>query len=145
MMKETAFLFIIFSFFISSCDMKKMETNLKENSRLQWVNLHMDVVMKSDTTSYYYYGQISQNDIDQLQNQPKKGMFTLRNIRYFNTENQLEIYEDNNYAGKMLFNYKDVSWVELLKKDPILIFDSLQLGRTSQKFLSLKRNSENKN
>ncbi len=144
-MKKFAFLLTIFSFFITSCDLKKTETISKEKDRLQWVNLHMDVVMKHDTTSYYYYGQISQNDIDQLQNQPKKGMFTLRNIRYFNTDDQLEIYEDANYTGKMLFNYKDVSWVEILKKDPILIFDSLQLGDTSHKFLNLKRNSKNKN
>lgn len=144
-MKNSAFLLTIFSFFITSCDLKKKEINGKENQRLQWVNLHMDVAMKNDTTSYYYYGQISQNDIDQLQNQPEKGMFTLRNIRYFNTEDQLEIYEDANYTGKMLFNYNDVSWVEILKKDPILIFDSVQLADTSHKFLNLKRNSKDKN
>lgn len=142
---KSAFLLTIFSFFITSCNLKKTETISKENERLRWVNLHIDVIMKRDTTTYYYYGQMSQNEIDRLQNQPEKGMFTLRNIRYFNTDDRLEIYEDANYTGKMLFKYKDVSWVEILKKDPILIFDSVQLANTSQKFLKLKRNSKNEN
>ncbi|GEM_PF-1667041 len=140
-LRFTTFCFIL----IISCNHKPERVTTPQNDDVSdWVSIHIDSKMKNDTTSYYYYGQISRNVIEKLKEPSSNGMFSLKNIRYFNPNDQLEVYEDIDYKGEMLFKLKDVIWIEIFKKDPILIFDSLKLADSAKDFLKYKRNSNKK-
>jgi len=144
-MKLSVSLFgVIVSLFFVSCNLKQEKTSTNEKSRMEWVYINIDSKMAKDTSSYFYYGQVSSETLLRLKSDQTKGMFSLENIRYFNTDDLLEIYEDMDYKGEKLFKLADVSRVDILKKDPVLIFDSVELAKSAKIFLKQKRSSKDK-
>ena len=65
-------------------------------------------------------------------------MFNLTNIRLWN-EDLLELYEDDELQGNLMFKIEDIEEITFYKDDPIFLFDENVLHESSLKFK--KRNS----
>lgn len=60
-------------------------------------------------------------------------MFTLSNIRYWNDNNLLELYEDDKLEGDLIFKIQDIEEVILYKDDPINLFKLEELHESAKK------------
>jgi len=91
--------------------------------KLKWAFVEVEKITFDDTTNYYYYGQLNQKLVTLIdKNTNPKGFFTLRNIRYIDTQNLLEVYADSIYSGTLVFRIQDIIRLEILQNDPIFIF-----------------------
>lgn len=63
----------------------------------------------------------------------KKGLFTLSNIRFLNDDGLLELYEDNNLSGDLIFRVQDIEEVVLYKDDPVNSFKLDELHESTKK------------
>jgi hypothetical protein len=109
---------------------------ISENEQ-QWVSVAVEVSLLTDTTDYYYYGQM---DADKIQRMNERGsvpmFFTLKNIRYWNDSDKLEIYEDSSFLGKRMFLTKDLVKIDLMKDDPVLTYKKESLTDRALAFRS---------
>lgn len=108
-----------------SCDFFDQEN---ENLEKQWVYIELITESKSDTTEYFYFGQINKSILNKIESDKiENAHFRLSNIRYWNDDHQLELYEDKKLVGELIFRLKDIEEVTLYKDDPINLFDDDEL------------------
>lgn len=132
------FLLLGFAFFFKSCVL--FEEKPLQNHEKQWVYIELITESKTDTTEYFYYGQIKKSLIDEIEsNEEKKGLFTLSNIRLWNDNQLLELYEDNNVKGELIFKIQDIEEIILYKDDPINLFDLEELHESCKKIRNEKK------
>lgn len=87
----------------------------------------------TDSTDYFYFGQINKSLISEIDsNENKKGLFTLSNIRYWNDNELLELYEDEKLKGSVIFKIQDIEEITLYKDDPIYLFDLEELHESTK-------------
>jgi len=140
-MKLKGLFCIAVSLLFISCNLKQEKISTDQKTSKEWVYINVDSRMATDTTNYFYYGQVSGETLLKLKSNRAKGMFSLENIRHFNTNDLLEVYEDMDYKGEKLFRLEDVTRVDVLKKDPVLIFDSVESAKSAKIFLKQKQKS----
>jgi len=93
-----------------------------------WVYIELVVDMPNDTSSYYYYGQINESVFTQINNNPQSnGLFILSDIRFWNDDDLLEVYENEDYIGKRVFHIQDIRQIRAYKKDPIYVYKPEEL------------------
>jgi len=114
---------------------------VKNNERgtQQWVYTTLHIPSKFDTAVYYYYGQVKSDLIDELENDNTDGYFHLKNIRFYNDSDKLEMYEDNLDLGYIIFKKNHIVKMNVLKADPIFTVDKKQLAGNSLKAMEKKR------
>ena len=113
---------ISLSAIITSCGFNTQRPSVEQGK--QWVYIELTTVTKSDTTNYYYYGQIKKALIREIDsNAGLTGLFTLSNIRYWNDNDLLEVYEDKNLEGSIVFGIQNIKEIVLYKVDPIYTFE----------------------
>ncbi|WP_229792674.1 hypothetical protein, partial [Ulvibacter litoralis] len=121
----------ILSTLLTSCDYQK-EKSLKEQKK-QWVYIELTTVSPRDTTDYFYFGQIKESLIGEIDsNEEKKGLFTLSNIRYWNDDDLLELYEDDKLKGSMIFKIQDIQEITLYKDDPLNLYDLEEIDESAK-------------
>nr|WP_321452740.1 hypothetical protein [uncultured Carboxylicivirga sp.] len=97
-----------------------------------WVQIDLVKILPRDTTDYFYYGQINEDLLEQIeQNKDEGGLFLLKNIRYWDNDDKLRVYDDTDEVGIKMFRVNDISYVNVLKEDPIMIYDSTELHRSA--------------
>lgn len=104
-------------FTLISCNL-----NLRDNLSQEkaWVYVELEAITSSDTSSYYYYGQISQQLLDKIdEKNQNKGLFMLSNIRYLDDFNEMKAYEDEYDQGSLFFRIQDIVKIQVLKEDPL--------------------------
>lgn len=127
------FLLLTAFFLLLGCDFApKTKSNSKEK---QWVSITLESVLHSDTSDYYYFGQVSKSLFDDLEKNNLTGFFSLDNIRYVNDSNQLEVYEDSLFWGNRFFKKKDIERIERIKKDPVYTYNFEDLHLSAKIFL----------
>ena len=120
---------ITLSTFLSSCGFNTQRTSDKKGK--QWVYIELTTVTKSDTTNYYYYGQVKKALLHDIDSNPGlSGLFTLSNIRYWNDNDLLEVYEDEDLEGSIVFSIRDIKEIVLYKVDPVYTFEIDELHAT---------------
>ena len=116
--------------YLVSCDFQSEENKFKQKK--QWVYIELVTESKTDTSEYFYYGQINKSLIDDIESdKDKKGLFNLSNIRFWNND-LLELYEDDNLVGDLVFRVQDIEEVILYKDDPINLFDKTELHESAK-------------
>ena len=124
--KYTQYLFIsTLSLLLFSCDFIDREN---KNLEKQWVYIELITESKSDTTEYFYFGQINKSILNKIESENiENAHFRLSNIRYWNDDHLLELYEDEDLVGELIFRLKDIEEITLYKDDPIKLFDKDEL------------------
>ncbi len=107
------------------------------NKNKKWVFVELKTTLLRDTSDYFYFGQISEEIINQIDNnQNTTGLFILSNIRFWNNDDLLEIYEDEELGGFKIFRVSDIHHLRTYKKDPVLIYDMDELHESSKNIRS---------
>lgn len=136
--------FLLFTLLlVPACEYPEAETpeaSGKTVEKGQWVYLKAEAIMKLDTTDYFLYGQLSKSFLEKLKDQNPPEHFELRNIRYVNDEDKLEILQDEDVSGAYYFKTNQIIKIDLLERDPIFFFDSLELSDASMQFKISDRN-----
>lgn len=129
---------ITLTILLSSCGFNTQRSSKAKGK--QWVYIELTTVTTSDTTNYYYYGQVKKSlirDIDS--NAGLTGLFTLSNIRYWNDNDLLEIYEDEDLEGSIVFSIQDIKEIVLYKVDPVYSFEIDELHATCKAIRAKKK------
>lgn len=125
---------LVFTLAISLTSCVFLDEKPSENIKKQWVYVELVTESKTDTTEYFYFGQIRNSLVEAINlNENKKGLFTLSNIRYWNDNNLLELYEDDKLEGDLIFKIQDIEEVILYKDDPINLFKLEELHESAKK------------
>tara|TARA_R110002012_G_scaffold321930_1_gene552457 strand:- start:37481 stop:37909 length:429 start_codon:yes stop_codon:yes gene_type:complete len=126
---SSIFIFLL-TLSLSSCKFTN-EKPIVEPER-QWVYIELVTQSKKDTTDYFYYGQIKKSLIKEIDlHEDKKGLFMLSNVRYINDDDLLQLYEDSNLDGNLMFKIQDIEEVVLYKDDPVNFFDTKELHESA--------------
>ncbi|GGD27006.1 hypothetical protein [Flavobacterium orientale] len=105
----------------------------------QWVYITIETVLTRDTTTYFYYGKINDQVMKRLNKGNETGHFTLKDIRYLDNDDLLELYEDEFTTGDLIFRVQDIARIQLLKKDPIYFYDIKELSANALRLSKQKR------
>ncbi|MBJ2172919.1 hypothetical protein JBL43_01635 [Aureibaculum sp. A20] len=123
------FALVITSF--TSCDIMEGNTKPKEK---QWVYIELSTISKTDTTDYFLYGQINKSIINKINdNEGAKGLFVLSNARFTNDDELLELYEDRQLSGELVFKIQDIEEIKFYNDDPVKLFDINELHESAKK------------
>jgi hypothetical protein len=72
---------------------------------------------------YYYFGLVSKDLYEKIKSHEiKDGLIFMENIRYWNTDNVIESYEDEIYSNEIGFRIEHIVKFELMKEEPIVGF-----------------------
>ena len=128
---------------LTSCDPKAIYREDNCNDQ-QWVYISIESFMRKDSTDYFYYGQVSKKLIDRLNKGNSSGYFVLKNIRYFNDSDKLQLYADSSWMGTKVFRVKDIVKMNLLTRDPVLAYKKDELEDNARHFLEKMKPVEKK-
>ena len=99
-----------------------------------WVYIEVQTEKVRDTSDYYYYGQINESIVNEIEmDKNTEGLFILSNIRYWNDDDLLQVYDDNERDGYKIFQIQSIQYIQPYKKDPIFIFEKDELHETARK------------
>ena len=136
MLKKLLFLSVVV--FCISC------ANFGAEEPKVWVYMEAQTILKKDTTNAFLYGQIKQSIIEKMQGSSQaNGLFFIKNTRFINDDDQLQIYADENDSGILAYRIENVKTLEVLERDPILSFDEADLAENSKQFLAQNKSDTN--
>ena len=124
---------VILSF--GSCDLVELDSKPKEK---QWVYIELSTISKTDTTDYFLYGQINKSIINKIDNDDSEGLFLISKARFMNDDKMLELYEDEEYSGELVFKIQDIEEIKLYNDDPVQLFDINKLHESAKKLRTKK-------
>lgn len=105
----------------------------------QWVFIVMEIPSYTDTINYYYYGQVKSDLLDEMEQNDTEGFFLLRNIRFINKDDKLDVYEDKIELGTVLYRKRDIVKISVVKTDPILTMKPDELTEAARQLLIRKK------
>ncbi len=130
-------LIIIITVNFTSCN---IGTDILKPKEKQWVYLELNTISKTDTTDYFYYGQMNKSIINKIdENENTNGLFILSNIRFSNDDKLLELYDNELVEGKLIFRIEDIEEITFYKDDPINLFELNELHESSKKIRNKSR------
>lgn len=95
-------------------------------------------MLPRDTSDYFYYGQINESVIEEINSdESKTGLFILSNIRYWDDNDLLQVYENNKFSGNKIFRIQAIQHLILFKDDPINLFDTTELHETAKELRNI--------
>ena len=124
---------VILSF--GSCDLIELDSKTKEK---QWVYIELSTISKTDTTDYFLYGQINKSIINKIDNDDSEGLFLISKARFMNDDKMLELYEDEEYSGELVFKIQDIEEIKLFNDDPVELFNINELHESAKKLRTKK-------
>lgn len=127
---------VILSIALASCDSFSYQNKNAYHSRQNkiWVYVEVEKTMLKDTTNHFLYGQINESVLQKIDNNPAAdGLFILSDIRYWNDDNLLQIYEDEKDKDFKVFRIQDIQYITSFQKDPVLQFEVNELHETALK------------
>lgn len=130
--KKNILLIGFFTILLMSCNLGNNKPT--DEFKKQWVYVELVTTSKTDTSEYFYFGQMNKSLVDDIEaNKEKSGLFMLSNIRYWNNNDLLQLYEDERLEGDLIFKLEDIEEVVLYKDDPINLFSIDQLDKSIKK------------
>jgi hypothetical protein len=124
MFKNLAILAILFT--LSACDLeeKLFPKQPFEDGPKIWTFIQYHVPEKEGGfEDYYYFGLVNENLYQKIKrHEIKDGLIFMEQVKYWNTEDVIESYEDEIYSDEMAFRIEDIIKFELVKKEPVVGF-----------------------
>jgi hypothetical protein len=103
------------------------------NQTKLWVWVELKITLPRDTTDYFYYGQINESIIEKIESdEDENGLFILSNIRYWNDDDLLQVYEDKDHYDYKIFHIQDIQQLIPYKADPINVLEIDELHETTK-------------
>lgn len=127
---------ITLSLLIFGCKISDFSNNnsTEQTDDKIWVYLEIKKILPRDTSDFYFYGQINKTIVDKINKNPKiDGLFILSDIRYWNDDDLLQVYEDNKDNGYKIFRISDIQYLTSYKTDPIFNIELNQLHESAKK------------
>nr|WP_319397482.1 hypothetical protein [uncultured Carboxylicivirga sp.] len=129
---HTGFIILIVGYIVITFFKSDISKAVHSDKNKIWVQIDLVKKLPRDTTDYFYYGQINEDLLEQIeQNKDDGGLFLLKNIRYWDNDDKLRVYDDTDEVGIKMFRVKDISYINVIKDDPIMIYDSTELHRSA--------------
>jgi hypothetical protein len=121
MYKKTLVLLVII--LLSACNLEDKifpKQGFTEGEKI-WTFIQYHVPGKEgDIEDYYYFGLVNKILYEKIKNHEiKDGLIFMEKVKYWNTEDVIESYEDEIYSGEMAFRIEDIVRIELVKKEPV--------------------------
>ena len=86
--------------------------NTSEPQKKVWVYIEIKKVLPRDTSDYFFYGKMNESLINRINDDKDvKGLFMLSDIRYWNDDDLLQIYEDDEDTGYKIFRLEDIQYI----------------------------------
>ncbi len=128
---------LLFTCFLFSCDnLKSLEENEPVTEKT-WVNITIRYDSNNGFQFYYYFGQIEESLCDKIsKNIIEKGFIKIDNLRYWNDDDKIEVYEDETEPGIKIFRIEDIRKMSVLKGDPVVTYKKVSLSEKSLKVRS---------
>ena len=112
--------------FLSACniDSKFFPKKPISSGEKVWTFIEYQVPDKQGVIEdYYYFGRVDKDLYEKIKiHEVKDGLIFMEKVRYWNTENVIESYEDELYSDEMAFRIEDIVKFELVKKEPVVGF-----------------------
>ena len=103
----------------TTCESKSIITQSIDEDTM-WIFAHFNVQEKDDLEDYYYFGRVNEDlYLEIIDGQIESGFILLRDVRYWNTENELQEYEDEMDVGDVVFRVQDIVKMTPQKGDPL--------------------------
>ncbi len=105
---------------LASCDQMKLSANSYENSQK---TIWTYVETKSDETEsqyrYHLFGQMKESLFYEISNNViESGFFMLSSVKYYDNNNLVAEYADDQYTGNLVFRIEDIQMIKQMKKAP---------------------------
>jgi hypothetical protein len=69
---------------------------------------------------YYYFGLIDKGLYEKIKtHETKDGLIFMEKVKFWNTEDVIESYDDAIYSDELAFRIEDIVKFELVKKEPV--------------------------
>ena len=136
MTKKLLFILTILSFF--SCGL-----NSSNDSKV-WVYLEMKGTNASEAEEDYFFGQMRSYMVEEMRSNKKStGIFFVDNIRFINSDDLLEVFEDASNSGTSAYRLENIKELDILKDDPALTFKEDLLHESCKKVRAKKQSKVN--
>lgn len=123
-MKTQQTILAVFLLLMTGCSGQELASTVRQSLDADtiWVHAHFNVPEKEGVEDYYYFGRISKELYQQiLDGKKEKGFILLRDVRYWNTDDEIVKYEDHVDAGHILFRIENLMKLVLEKGDPYIL------------------------
>ena len=113
---------VVLSFSIVSCATPKSDTASQLNAPNEiWVFFHFNVPEENGAlVPYWYYGRVlSETYQGIVENKITDGSILLKDVRYFDDNDEIVAYEDNIDTGNIVFRIEHIVKMNPAKGDPL--------------------------
>ena len=87
-----------------------------------WIYAQINVPEEEGIEDYFYFGRVNKGVYTKfVDHEIKDGVIVFRDVRYWNTDNKIEVYEDAVDTGTLIFRLEDVVYLRVQKGDPLLL------------------------
>lgn len=117
------FLISIFSFLLlSSCGIGEDTPAVQEfaDGEYVWAFIQFNVPEKGGKfEDYYYFGKINKELSKKISiNGIHKGFILLKDVRFWDKDNNIQKYADGVFSGDLIFKIEDIRKISIVKKEP---------------------------
>jgi hypothetical protein len=108
-----------------------------QNKEEVWVFLTIRYETNNGYNFDYYFGTIDKNLYQKIsENKVNQGFITLKNVRYWNNDDKIEIDRDDQDVGTRTYRIEDIREIKLKKGDPIFIYPDDDLSESTKIFVA---------
>jgi hypothetical protein len=109
--------------FLSACNLEEKFLPKKpviEGEKVwTFIQFHVDE-KEGGFEDYYYFGMVDKDLFQKIKrHEVKDGLIFMEKVKYWNTDDVIESYEDEIYSDEMAFRIEDIVRFEMVKKEPV--------------------------
>lgn len=111
---------IFFVVVLAACDQMKMSANSYENSqKTVWTYVEIQSDGADSDYRYFLFGEMKESLFDDISNNViEAGFFMLASVKYYDSNNLVAEYSDDEYTGNLVFRIEDIQMIKQMKKAP---------------------------
>lgn len=108
-----------------------------------WIFATFNIGAVGDATYYHYFGAVRESLYQRIRdNEINSGFITLQDVRYWNDNDLIQAYEDDQDTGVLTFRIEQLVKLELEKGDPVNTYPAEQVAPES---MMLRQDSDTGN
>lgn len=120
---RTIIISLLMAITLTGCNLSEEVQAVTENidSNKVWVFMQFNVPEEGDKIeSYYYYAEIAESLYKKINaNELSSGFLYMTNVKYWNNDDILQEYKDDESSGELVFRIEDVRRIEKLNQEPV--------------------------
>lgn len=108
------------AFMLSACEPMKMSARSYENCQnTLWVYIEIQSNGNESDYRYFLFGEMKESLLNDISNNViESGFFMLSSVKYYDNNNLVANYADDEYTGNMVFRIEDIQMIKKMKKAP---------------------------